>query len=277
LIVKEHLLDDATLLFGDVGAQIVTSYQFLGGVIGVHSGIDDFVFKKVQVWKHFSRLLPVINHKQLMFLNQNEWNFLQSVTPDCGHLFHDVEESLLSSFIPSLMGHNISLSERTLFSLPIHMGGLDIRIPMNSADPLYMSSKNATQFLTDAIKGVCAFSSYDHDVILSNFKSQHFNTMQDINNHLFSDIFNNSNSITQRSLTRNRNSLCHWLSSLPIKRDDFHLSAMEFLDALCLRYMKPLVQVPPHCDGCGSLFTTSHALDCRKCGLVVQRHHEIVI
>ena len=33
--------------------------------------------------------------------------------------------------------------------------------------------------------------------------------------------------------------------------------------------------MPALCDGCGSQFTTGHALDCRKGGLVIQRHNEI--
>ena len=33
--------------------------------------------------------------------------------------------------------------------------------------------------------------------------------------------------------------------------------------------------MPPTCDGCGAAFILSHALDCRKGGLVVRRHNEI--
>ena len=33
--------------------------------------------------------------------------------------------------------------------------------------------------------------------------------------------------------------------------------------------------MPASCDGCGSTFCLSHALDCRKGGLVTQRHNEV--
>ena len=68
---------------------------------------------------------------------------------------------------------------------------------------------------------------------------------------------------TQRYLLCNQTSLSHWLT------------AMSVMNATSLRYMKPLLQLPSHCDGCGSPFSTSHALDCRKGGLVTQRHNEI--
>ena len=65
------------------------------------------------------------------------------------------------------------------------------------------------------------------------------------------------------------------MNTLPIQKNHFNLSTFEFCDALCLRYLKPLLNVPPKCDGRGDPFTTSHALDCRRGGLVVQRHNEI--
>ena len=55
----------------------------------------------------------------------------------------------------------------------------------------------------------------------------------------------------------------------------FDLSAVEFRDALALRYHRPLLRVPSQCDGCGAPFSLTHALDCRKGGLVTQRHNEI--
>uniref|UniRef100_A0A1X7V4V2 Uncharacterized protein n=1 Tax=Amphimedon queenslandica TaxID=400682 RepID=A0A1X7V4V2_AMPQE len=70
-------------------------------------------------------------------------------------------------------------------------------------------------------------------------------------------------------------SLSSWLNVLPTVRDNFHLSPNEFRDTLCLRYAKPLLNLPHSCDGSGSPLTTSHALDCKKGGLITLRHNEI--
>ena len=50
------------------------------------------------------------------------------------------------------------------------------------------------------------------------------------------------------------------------------LSATEFRDAISLRYNGPL---PANCDGCGAAPSLEHALDCKKGGLVTQRHNEV--
>ena len=44
---------------------------------------------------------------------------------------------------------------------------------------------------------------------------------------------------------------------------------------LSLLYHRPLSLMPSHCDGCCSTVDLSHALDCRKGGLVTQRHNKV--
>ena len=53
------------------------------------------------------------------------------------------------------------------------------------------------------------------------------------------------------------------LSVVPLESHHFDLSPQEFRDALALHYKKPLLDLPPFCDGCGVPFIVEHALDYR--------------
>ena len=66
-----------------------------------------------------------------------------------------------------------------------------------------------------------------------------------------------------------------WLTALPIAHHHLDLSATEFRDALALRYNRPLLKMPANCDECGAATSLEHALDCKKGGLVTQRHSEV--
>ena len=65
------------------------------------------------------------------------------------------------------------------------------------------------------------------------------------------------------------NDLSVWLSVMPIERDNFDLTAQEFCDALAIRYKKPLLSIPLHCDGCGTPSSLDHFLICKEGGLIV--------
>ena len=41
-----------------------------------------------------------------------------------------------------------------------------------------------------------------------------------------------------------------------------------------MRHQKPLLNVSVLCDGCGAIFDVSHALSCRKGGLITKGHNE---
>uniref|UniRef100_A0A1X7T975 Uncharacterized protein n=1 Tax=Amphimedon queenslandica TaxID=400682 RepID=A0A1X7T975_AMPQE len=261
---------------------MVTSCRFLDGIIGDSSSKGRFVSMKAKQWESYVRMLTLVagDHPQEAYIAltkslQNEWLYLQKVTPNCGHLFQSVEDSLSSVFIPALIGHNASSRDRTLFYLPVRFDGLNIRDPIVNAESLYNTSREATQVLSDSIKGFHEFSLSDHMELILSTRSAFIKAQHDIYAQIFSKIFDSSDLVSKRFLSRNRDSLSAWLTDTPISKDDFHLSAIEFRDALCLRYMKPLLQLPPNCDGCGDVFTTSHALDCRRSGLIIYRHNKI--
>ena len=94
----------------------------------------------------------------------------------------------------------------------------------------------------------------------------------------FGDCFSGLSTAQQRAVSRAKDEkISFWLNVIPTSKHHFDLSAQEFRDALALRYKKPLLCVPSICDGCGASFDLSHALICRKGGLVTQpqRHNEI--
>ena len=55
-------------------------------------------------------------------------------------------------------------------------------------------------------------------------------------------------------LRERHSNLSSWLSVVPLESHHFDLSPQEFRDALALCYKKPLLDLPPFCDGCGAPF-----------------------
>ncbi len=276
-VVRPSMITQAKSTFSDLNIKVQTSGRFLGGVVGDQAGRDEYITNRVDEWQSHLKKLSTISVEQpqaayavLVKSFQHEWSFLQRVTPQCSLLFSPIEHTLSTDFLPSLLGHTITSDDRLLFSLPIRMGGLNIINP----DVVFLSSQKAAVTLVEAITMSYSFSISDHISAVSLVKSASYGQKQELNNALLSDLISRSTPFIRRHLLRNQKSLSHWLSTVPIRRDNFDLSAFEFRDALCLRYSKPLLEIPSNCDGLNSQFTTSHALDCRKGGLVTRRHNE---
>ena len=66
----------------------------------------------------------------------------------------------------------------------------------------------------------------------------------------------------------------NWLTSLPIREENYVLNKREFYDAIRMRYRWPLKFIPTTC-ACGKRFSVDHALSCLKGGFVHQHHDEI--
>ena len=66
-----------------------------------------------------------------------------------------------------------------------------------------------------------------------------------------------------------------WLTVLPSTVNGMELGAQEWRDDLFLRYGIEPPDLPKYCDGCEARFSISHALDCKKGGLVTARHNKL--
>jgi hypothetical protein len=67
-----------------------------------------------------------------------------------------------------------------------------------------------------------------------------------------------------------------WLTTIPNGLNAVELSADEFRDSLWLRLGLAPLGLPDRCDGCGHRFSLGHAITCKKRGLVLLRHNDVV-
>ena len=149
--------------------------------------VNDLISLKVGEWANHVTLLCniAINQPQAAYVAltksfQQEWLFFQRVTPNYSTTFESIEQQLSSLFLPSLLGHDSSAEESILYSLPARMGGLNISNPVNTAETLYDTSREATSIPVQSIKSLSQFSFYDplQQVLLSksNYLTQSRNT-----------------------------------------------------------------------------------------------------
>ena len=66
----------------------------------------------------------------------------------------------------------------------------------------------------------------------------------------------------------------NWLTSLPIKENNYNLNKDQFWDALRIRFNWNIPRLPSEC-ACGSKFNLTHALSYKKGGFVSIRHNEV--
>ena len=141
---------------------------------------------------------------------------------------------------------------------------------------MYAASRHATCILMDAIIAGSPLEPCVHEDLILVAQRHHRKQLNTRYDALFSTLYLELDPLRSRALQRSRdNDLSAWLSVMPIERDNYDLTAQEFCDALAVRYKKPLLSIPPHCDGCGAPSSLDHFLICKKGGLIVQRHNEI--
>lgn len=200
---------------------------------------------------------------------QHEWPFLQWVSPHCCSYFEAIQKQIVSSFVPSPFGCDSSTKDRLLHSLPARMGGLAITNPLLIS---YITPLGMLPNISLMLSKVTLLSLSLRILIWSQSHTRFIKDQQELHEDTYTLILNWDDSSRQRIIKRNRTSLSAWLTATPIQKNNFNPSATEFHDA---RHEKPLLLLPPSCDGCGSVFTTSHALDFSKGGLIKKIHNEV--
>ena len=283
LVVNQDHFSEACEMFSSLGVKVETSHRLLGGVVGDHTGTVKYIEECVDEWtKVIQNLIlvaetqPQVSYYAYTKSAQCQWSYLQRVIPDCGSFFEPIEKIVSEQLIPTLFGCDISLCERALFSLPTRMGGLNITNAIDSAPLNYATSRKLAKPIIEALK---AGGNFDLDMFMvhcETVRKESIDARDSDLQDMFADVIVQLDTMQQRAVNRVKNEkMSSWLNVVPTAKHQFDLSEQEFRDALAIRYRKPLLGIPPYCDGCSAPFDLTHALSCRKGGLVTQRHNEV--
>jgi len=283
LVVNEQFRAEAEAVFRDLGVQVVTGNRYLGGFIGDIPGQNSYITSKVQKWLGHIKVLsgaaatqPQLAYAAFTKSLQHEWAFLMRVIPGCGPLFLELEHAIQRQFLPTVFGVELSAVERDLLALPLRFGGLGVGNPVSMAAGLFDASVRGTVALVQSIVSAVSFELDAHLETMFEARDYHHKQMNIRYTDEFDKLLLSFDPSQQRAILRAReHRISSWLAVTPLERSQFDLSAQEFRDGLALRYKKPLLCLPPCCDGCGATFSIEHALDCRIGGLVGRRHNEV--
>ena len=109
LVVAEQNVTRATENFRGMGMKVVTGSRYLGGFVGDWETEIQWVRTKVERWEESVHTLAGVARKHpksayagLQKSLQQEWAFMQQVTPGIGEEFGPVEEEIAKAFFPAL-------------------------------------------------------------------------------------------------------------------------------------------------------------------------------
>ena len=132
--------------------------------------------------------------------------------------------------LAALFLRTVNDSEKKLFSLPAHHGGLGIRDPLSTAVSSFASSRT----YSDAIKCNSSFSVFNHIDHLSKLhRKLNHNINQNPLNSVLQTFDNNKKRAIQRGIDGKTSA---WLTVIQMAYHHFDLSVTEFRDSLALRY-----------------------------------------
>ena len=196
-------------------------------------------------------------------------------TPGVGEAFGPVEEALREVFVPALFrGLTEGLPTRENTCLPVKQAGLDIPDPVKTALENWTSSCVITVHLVTALRGHAIFRTADHMACLRGGRLAVRHRGGQRAEAALALALEGSPVLQVRRMQRAANTGA-WITVVPSTFNGTDLGAQEWRDALFLRYGLEPPDLPTHCNGCEARFTISHALDCKKGGLVTARHNEL--
>ncbi len=283
LIVKRpDDLDRAREVFVGSEIKFTTSGQrHLGAAIGSSDFKVEYFTEKVNEWceevrklSEFAKSQPHAAFSAYIHGQQHKYHYFMRTIKDVGECLKPLDDVITNTFLPSIMGFNItSVEERELLSLPIKNGGMGIEILADISDVEFGRSVE----ITAPLAAIIAMQSgelpnrEEVDLAKSTVRARKAETAKTKTARVDSAVERETMRIIQQSREPGAS---NWLSALPLARHHLNLNKGEFRDACALRYNKHLSGLPSVCV-CGQPFNVTHAMNCKRGGFISARHDNI--
>ena len=159
---------------------------------------------------------------------QCEWNFVQRVVKDTSQLFASLE-MLEENFLPSSLGTcSVTHSDRVLYSLPVKRGGLGVQNSIEGAELAFSTSRELTDCLVSSILLQDDFDQTLHKTKMREARKNHEEKQNAVDKDKLDELLAVLPADQKRAIRRIIDNNCSfWLTSLPLLKENFDLSATE--------------------------------------------------
>ena len=151
LIVKDEKLGEAQKIFANTGITIKAGSRVLGSVLGTESECKNFLefqqSEQIKILKKLTKIAktsPQNVHACYTKGIQEKLSFLARTTPNIMENLEICENNIREQLLPNLVGKDtLNPQFREISSLPLKMGGLNIKLPSDHESYLEWSKKTS--------------------------------------------------------------------------------------------------------------------------------------
>ena len=191
-----------------------------------------------------------------------------------------MEEKIANDLIPSLFGTTLPPVSRDVTKLSARCAGLGLFDPTHTAQTNPDASKDISHVIVESLLDPTKEFQIEGHAQRVKSARKNCRDARDADHQMRLDAYKTSLPSTaegrhSRHILDNACQTGRLLSIPPNAAFNTDLSATEFRDRLHFRYGLDPPNLPLTCDGCGEKSSISHAMTCKKGGLVILRHNEI--
>jgi hypothetical protein len=186
-----------------------------------------------------------------------------------------VEEAIRSVFLPALLQAAEAECQRKLTAVSVRKDGLGLPDPTQSAPGCFAASEACTGLLVGSLREGTELDANMHGRHAGLKRRLAQKKQEAADERIFAQLLAAANTSTKRRMLRAKETGT-WLTTMPNRLNATELSADEFQDSLWLRLRLAPLGLPDRCDGCSHRFSLGHAMTCKKGGLVLLCHNNVV-